>query len=254
MTPWTTQARVESCPGCEQVDEVLVNSCILAASELLYHLSGERVHPPTERVVRPCCGQQANLRQQRLEDTDIYVLRGDTRDFAAQPCGYRERITLGYSPIIDVVEVLVDGQLVPGSAYRVDSQRYLIRTDGKLWPCCQNMERDAEFETDTFQVRFLYGGLPEMAVHAATTLACELAKACAGSPCNLPSRVTNITRQGVSAVLADPTIILSEGRTGLFAVDAFLAAVNPGNTRRKSGIASPDRPQRSVSSTSDFVS
>ena len=62
--------------------------------------------------------------------------------------------------------------------------------------------------------------------------------------CRLPRRVTQITRQGVTAMVLDPMSFLNEGKTGLYLCDAFLAAVNPGKLRRRATLASPDISRR----------
>lgn len=46
-------------------------------------------------------------------------------------------------PVQSVSQVLIDGQVVPPSAYRVADKRYLVRTDGDVWPKCQDMNKPA---------------------------------------------------------------------------------------------------------------
>lgn len=44
-------------------------------------------------------------------------------------------------PIQSVTTVTIDGEVVPPSAYRVSNGRHLIRTDGGVWPRCQDMNK-----------------------------------------------------------------------------------------------------------------
>jgi hypothetical protein len=63
-----------------------------------------------------------------------------------------------------------------------------------------------------------------------------------GETCSLPTRVSNVTRQGVSFTILDPFDFLTNGRTGLYTVDLFLSTYNPNGLRRPSRAWSPDLP------------
>lgn len=52
-----------------------------------------------------------------------------------------------------------------------------------------------------------------------------------------PFRVTSISRQGVTYTYTNPSDATSKGRTGIYEVDLFLAAVNPNNVRRQPKVA-----------------
>jgi hypothetical protein len=79
-------------------------------------------------------------------------------------------------------------------------------------------------------------------VQSAITLAAELAKAngfIAGE-CQLPQRVTTITRQGVGiAVAIDPLTVIREGGTGITSIDLWIASINPHGLRRRASIHTP---------------
>lgn len=57
-------------------------------------------------------------------------------------------------------------------------------------------------------------------------LATEFYKSLQGGACALPERVTTISRQGLSWTVLDPMDFLDRSRTGIGAVDQWLAAVN----------------------------
>ncbi|WP_369387924.1 hypothetical protein AB5J72_10170 [Streptomyces sp. CG1] len=52
--------------------------------------------------------------------------------------------------------------------------------------------------------------------------------------------MTRVQRQGVELEIADPTVLFSQGRTGLPVVDLWLAAVNPYQMTSPSRVYSPD--------------
>lgn len=136
-------------------------------------------------------------------------------------------------------EVVLDGEVIPPTAYRVDNSNRLVRTDGGSWPVCQNMNLDGG--EDTFFVTYLDGNpVDGVGAYVAGLLAAEYAKACAGQDCALPTNVQTITRQGVTMQL-DPEMFTG-GVTGVRAVDSFIRIWNP-LTSLPSGIYSPDAPK-----------
>lgn len=69
--------------------------------------------------------------------------------------------------------------------------------------------------------------------------------------CRLPSRTTNVTREGLSYNVSDPLDPLSTGGTGLPEVDLWVRGVNPRQATRRSGVYDPLSPPgvvRAVSS------
>lgn len=141
-------------------------------------------------------------------------------------CEPRESLDLGTAwPVTNVLQVLVDGVVVLPAAYRLDDWRYLVRIDGGVWPRCQDLELDENTpgSSPTWRVDYEYGRPPPaLGLRAVTAFACELAKACLDIPCQLPKRVTTLTREGVTMGLLDPFQFLAEGRTGIYEMDLFL--------------------------------
>lgn len=69
--------------------------------------------------------------------------------------------------------------------------------------------------------------------------------------CELPTRTTTVTREGISYTMLDPQDYLDRGKTGLPSVDLWIATVNPRRATRAPGVWSPDAPppaQRSIRS------
>lgn len=138
-----------------------------------------------------------------------------------------------------VEEVVLDGEVVPETAYRIDNSNRLVRTDGGTWPVCQDMNLNSG--EGTFFVTYLDGNpVDGVGAYVAGLLAAEYAKACAGQDCALPTNVQTLTRQGVTMQL-DPEMFTG-GVTGVRAVDSYIRIWNP-LTTLPSGIYSPDAPR-----------
>ncbi len=220
--------------GCDLVgvDVDVVDDAIVAASAILYGLSGHRFSGACSTTVRPCPGR-ANRRA---------------------PCACRSSVVCACSslsqvqlraPVVEVTEVRVDGETLDPSAYRVDDERWLVRIDGDGWPCCQDMGLDAD-EDGTFEVTYIFGAAPPVAgQRAAASLACELVAAWTPGDegdCRLPRKVTTITRQGVTmTVLDNPRELFEDGFTGLEEVDLWLGSLRFASQNRPMKFLSPDR-------------
>lgn len=137
-------------------------------------------------------------------------------------------------------EVVIDGVVLPPTAYRVDNANRLVRQDGGTWPICQDMNKPLG-EEDTWSVTYLDGNpVDGIGAYVAGLLAAEYAKACAGQDCALPTNVQTITRAGVTMQL-DPEMFTG-GVTGVRAVDSYIRIWNP-LTSLPSGIYSLDAPK-----------
>lgn len=149
-------------------------------------------------------------------------------------------------PVHSVVEVKVDGVVLPSAAYRVRNQRWLLRVDGQPWPKHQDLDR-LDDEPGTWLVRYMRGiEVPLAGQAAAGALALELLLARTGGPCALPQRVTSVTRQGMSVELADLQAMFEHGAFGIPLVDQWLAIVNPNGLQGDPTVWSPDGPRAAV--------
>jgi len=143
-------------------------------------------------------------------------------------------------PVADVVEVLIDGEPVSPSTYEVHDRHLLVRLGGECWPTCGTYG----LEIPGFEVTYHRGDpIPDFINAATGPLACEYAKACAGKPCGLPSRMTRLTRQGVEVQVADiPRDGKGRIRTGLRLVDDAIDADNPYGRVERATVLTPDLP------------
>lgn len=142
-------------------------------------------------------------------------------------------------PVVEVTEVVIEGETLDPAAYRIENNRWLVRIDGETWPMIQNLDA-APGSPNTWTVDYVKGiPVPSGGQLAAGTLACELGKAAArDNTCALPQRLQSITRQGVSMAFADSFDDLKEGGTGIFSIDTWVAAVT--KPRPFSAVYSPD--------------
>lgn len=129
-------------------------------------------------------------------------------------------------PVSEIEEILIDGLMMDLRGVRVDNYNALIRMDGESWPTCQNLALPTS-EANTWQVTYLRGTpVPIGGQVAAGLLACEFYKAaCKDRSCQLPERIKNITRQGVSVSLLDDFETLDQGKTGIWLIDSWVASV-----------------------------
>lgn len=213
----------------------LLDRCLQASSDLLFELTGRRwpgLCTDTIRPVRRCrCWGSSGTRR----SSDI------SEPCPCEPAGAQP---LPGRPVVSISEVKVDGAVLAPSAYRVDNRAELVRTDGGGWYCCQDMTAAAS-AAGTWQVEYTYGeGPPDGGKLAAGALGCQLATLLTPAKtgeCRLPKRVQTVTRQGVTAVVLDPMTFLEKGRTGLYEVDLFLAAVNRAGIQRAATVRRPER-------------
>lgn len=141
-------------------------------------------------------------------------------------------------PVRDVVEVRVDGvALVKNVDYRLDDFRRLVRLGGKMWPLCNDLNKD-DTQVGTWSVTVRSGtDVPQLGGLAAGALAVEVMKLMlCDTSCALPKPVQSLSRQGVNITLLDPSAVFADGKTGLYLPDLFIETANPNKLRRRSGV------------------
>jgi hypothetical protein len=190
---------------------------LLAASEVLYALTGRRYGGVRERAVElyapPSCG-------------------GD-------PCRAPRGVRLPNRPVVELLAVRTPGgEQLDRTAYRVARGGYLESIPG----------RNARLPTSSsaLRLRYRFGRAPGDAgrVHA-VQLADALGRARLdpdSSP--LPGTVSSIVRQGVTFTQQTASALIALGQTGLAPVDLWVASANPSGSRRPSRSWSPDTDAR----------
>jgi hypothetical protein len=251
--PWPFEP--ECCQLPEGVGPETIDRWRAVATSILWALSGRRWGPSCPYTVRPCrkrCLDSSGPISFQAGGTGPWIpyIGADGVWRNASVCGCKSDCSCGElcevrldGPVHDIVSVEVDGVMLPPESYRVDSANLLVRTDGQCWPDCQDMAAPCG-EPDTFCVTYRIGlPLDEAAIAAFSALVCHLVKDCSGScGCKVSTNrnLSHLSRQGVDLEFADPTVIYSEMRTGLPAVDMWLNAVNPYRQTSPSRVYSPD--------------
>lgn len=143
-------------------------------------------------------------------------------------------------PVHEVLEVTIDGVTVAPESYELRRYGHLVRIDGDRWPAFRSLTPRQEHEGLGWRVRYVRGEpLPSAGGVALGILAIEFWKAYAGDrSCQLPTRLSSITREGVSVTVLDTFEDLQEGHTGIWAVDSWIASVI--HAPQRPVIASPD--------------
>lgn len=142
-------------------------------------------------------------------------------------------------PVNQVIQVTIGGVVVDPDTYRMDNEHWLVRLNGLCWPLCPDFNTDDG--PDVFEVTYTRGlPVPTVLLQAASTLACEWAKACTGGDCRLSPRVQSISRSGVQIEMIDPNMFMDAGLTGLWEVDAVVTALNPYRLKQPLRVYAPE--------------
>lgn len=251
-SPWLQADDVTICEPCLPEgssgvgNPAYIERGVLVASWLLYRATGYQFPGLCTDLVRPCTSnggfqQLANptgAGSRLISDGGWDWWGGGACGCGGEPlvcgCHVHSNVVLPGTPVVDA-EVTIDG--APFTAFKINNDRQLIRTDGGQWPCCQDLGKPLT-EPGTWGIEYRYGAMPPPdGVLAAEVLACEFARAwewAAGdatgecADCRLPRRLTSITREGMTAAVMDPFEFLNEGRFGIAEVDYFVNVVNAG--------------------------
>lgn len=207
--------------------DACLSSAVRMASEVLYALSANKFPGWCQSVIRPCqnmgCWGGGPMGVQFLDRGHvIWTGRGWESD-QGDPCAcgaWLQKIRMP-GTAQEIIEVMISGVVLDPSAYRLDPDSSLLRTDGGAWPICQNLAADGD-APGAFQVTYGHGyRATELGKRAAAQLAREFWLVCSGQDCALPAGVVELVRQGVTVRrVAD---MWSSGATGLALVDSFIA-------------------------------
>jgi hypothetical protein len=240
VAAWITEADlIAAHPSTSYADGAAARA-ILVASEVLYNLSGRRwpgVHTDT---VLPLC-------QHGRDDGYICGLPGTEIRLPGFPVIVR---TAAAGPPAVAASPVVAFEGAAFINFEVLDRRWLRRTDGIRWPC---QRLSGLVDPAALEVTYAWGRAPtEGGQVAAESLAHQIAMALTPNlvaECQLPARVTSITRQGVTMAVLDPLTFLNEGRTGLGDVDLWLASLRYGDRVAPGGVIVPGAAPRQVRRT-----
>lgn len=268
--------------GVGSSDSGLFDTAAVAASQLLFEMSGRQYPGLCEQTVRPCvqpCGAWATLAGypsqwwgfgwNGLDWGPGGAGWGWWGQDGSSLCGCRplSQIKLAGYPVDAITQVKIDGSVLDpldengNPNYRLDEWQLLTRMadpgpplQPRFWPGCQNLDLD-DTHPGTFSVIYTSGVAPPLpGVLAAQELGCEIYKFLSDGDCRLPSGATALARQGVNITRG---LLVTWGlqqharggqnprtyATGLPLVDAFLSAYNPTGRRSRPRVFSPDLQQ-----------
>lgn len=226
-----------------EADVIRLQSCLDTAVGVLWAFTG-RVFGCCPRLIRPCPAQS---------DVGWYWSPGvswypvlDDGAWRNISCACGPACQVGGpgvvhlpGPVCDIVEVTVNGAVIPSTEYVLEGDRLYARSGE--WPT-QNLRAPAG-SPGTWTVEYGYGWAPPAgAGQMVALLANEFWQACAGGKCRLPSRTQSLTRQGVAIQLMDPAELFSQFQTGISEVDLWIAAHNPHKLSMPPAVSSPDFP------------
>lgn len=263
---WISGDDIAGCSGASDLDQQGRDSIAVIASMLMFELTARRFYGICGPVtVRPCqsgCGQSWGFPSYGGWMWNFWS--GDwgrgwfwgNQDGPRQcGCGYSSVVELaGGAAVTQITEVKIGGVVLPTTfddgapTYRLDQWRYLTRLSDPAnpsfplhWPYCQRLDLEDD-QPGTFSVSYLYGvAPPPLCIEAAKQIACQLILAQSGQACSIPAKVSRIVRQGATLDMITPLAsALRSGSTGLFSVDAAIAAYNPAGLKRPPAVFSPD--------------
>jgi hypothetical protein len=253
--PCAWDVSCEVCPDFDNYSDTIRDSALWLASTFLWAATGRQygVCPVTVRPIQPQCGPEVAYQAFAVMPGAqglgvpggpfLFAGRWFNAGCSTACCGTSECAIVLAGPVASVAQVLVDGEVVPASAYRVDvsqGEYLLVRIDGECWPVCQRISA-APGEAGSFEVSYGQGRtLPEALTIATALLACEYAKFLEGGACKLPTKMTRLSRQGVDVEVELPDAL--DGTTGIRQVDAVIHALNPGRRQYPPVLLSPDLP------------
>lgn len=246
---WEVVVPSEVCSDWNNYPQTTKDTALWLASTYLWAATGRRfgicpvtVRPTQNRTPEPAAYQDFGASP--AGGPILYNGRWFNQSCSTWCCGEATCAVVLRGPVAEVTEVLVDGTVVPGSAYRVDvagGAYLLVRTDGKCWPACQNFTRATD-QMGTFEVTYGRGqALPEALAIATAMLACQYGRFLSTGTCKLPARMTRLSRQGVEVQVEPPE---PDGQsTGIREVDTVVNALNPSGRQRPPVLLSPDLPE-----------
>jgi hypothetical protein len=267
--PWPVDETCMKLPA--GTDPATITKWSQVATDYLFMMTGRRIGPSCPSTVRPCRKQCWDAWAPLFGIWPAgyngspwipYVdTSGQMRNASLCGCGPRgchcggELCEIELSgPVYDVIEVKVDGVVLDPSTYNILDGRFLVRrTDdvdddgnGLCWPTCQDMSLP-DTEEGTFSVTYRTGlEVPQLAVQAVSALTAHFIRGCDGCGCGAGTQqnLARLQRQGVELDFADPTVLFTDGRTGIDIVDFAIKALNPGALPRAMRVLSPDSPRR----------
>lgn len=215
-----------------------------SASQLLWAMSGRKysgINTATERYIcttrRYRYGASSQNFTAELLNGNVYNVPyqdfNNYVDVTSDGLTPQSRLRLRGRPVLEIHEIRNRaGELITPDNYYLVDYSTIQAAQGVPWAPCD------------IEVTYSYGSqAPELGRKAAKYMAIQFIKLWVGDDCELPARVTSVSRQGVSYTVLDSQDFIDELRTGVYTVDLFLKSVNPDGARSKARVFTPDVPR-----------
>lgn len=148
-------------------------------------------------------------------------------------------LPLRFRPVRGVVEATLFGEVLDPESYGVEGFQ-LVRY-AACWPASD------ECGEPPVSVTYRWGRpIEEDAQLALGEVALEVIESLCGRPCRLPSKLSALTRQGVTMEFSDSEEQYERWLLGLPLADAWLQSVNPNAKKRRVRFSDPDSPRSVV--------
>lgn len=150
------------------------------------------------------------------------------------PSAAYRSVKLRGQPVVEVLSVITSDGVAASGEYKVANHSRLVTTSPAGWNLRQGIN-----------VTYRHGTKPPVAgVFAAIRLADELVLAMnEDDRCALPINTQSASRQGIDIQLFDPASLFEKGFIGLYEVDLFIQAANPGRAKKRAKVFSPNLPR-----------
>jgi hypothetical protein len=225
LTPEQLTADNSRCPlarGQDPEDFAIVDA-IQDASLAVYYLTGKQFNGTARTIVRP---------------------HSDCNECAPY------KLTMGLWPVTAIVGIRENGVDQDPEDYHIDEWRYIVKNNGETfprydhWTALTGSIEDNATDGWVFEVEVEHGiPAPPLIRRATAALACSLLdeedyQGC--EDCGLPSKLTAVSRQGVSFTIEDFAEIMRVGSTGVYALDMAIKVFNPSHLQSPTWVWTPE--------------
>ena len=218
-------------------DTTMIESLLDQSSDILYHISGGRIHGICTSTVRPFSPYPAH----RGDWMNWSWPGHDFGPYTATHENYNGDLATVplRGPNTDVVTVYIDGVVLNPSEYGLLDNYKLFRKGGLTWPTSNDLTKDLS-QVGTWGITFRFGRTPDYVTkQAVIEMASELGAPLKGRESNLPAGVTSANIQGASITVQDRAEALRDGDQQIPAISRFVGLYAPSG-RGVSGVWSPE--------------
>jgi hypothetical protein len=252
VTPWADHTNALPPALSDEMDNARCDLAMALASEVLYNLTKRKYPGAQTDTIRPLARWRSyqgppQWWQSYGQSRPSYGWCSCNRSNGQFGCATIPQIKLPGFPVgnVDDIVVKIDGEAF--DQFDLQDSRYLVRVDGQGWPCCQDLTKTDD-EPNTWSVQYPWGRNPPTGgVLACAALGSDLYLALSPDTADQSlagARIRSITRNGITAAIADAESVFKDGFTGVAVADLWIMGELLGNERRPGKIIVPGRGRR----------